>query len=396
MSDLKSDCDFIGCSIHASFNYKDKFYGRFCLKHKEPDMVIINKKTCQEPNCSIRPSFNFKHEKIGIYCLKHKENDMINIVGKTCIHDTCNKRSSFNNKGKRPLFCYDHKEPQMINVNNKQCLIDTCYNRAYWGLPGNSVEYCYDHYSNSMMKYPKRKCLKESCNDIAIWGLGKPKHCNQHKIRGDYNLIEGRCFSCGLEYILNKDGICFLCQDFTKIKPQRLIKQKNIKALIDNTDIKIFSYDRIIDSSCNLKRPDFVFEDRTSDHPKFVVLEIDEHQHRSNYTCNNKRMLQICQALGLPTTFIRYNPDNFKTGGKQIFVSMKDRNDNLLYWIKYLMNYKPKYQLSVVYLYYDNWIDNEHTKINQIDHPGYINKIYYNEDTINQYIDSLLIDLSIK
>jgi very-short-patch-repair endonuclease len=45
----------------------------------------------------------------------------------------------------------------------------------------------------------------------------------------------------------------------------------------------------------------------------YVVLEVDEEQHRGKtYECDQKRMWEIAQSLGMPSIFIRYNPDKYK------------------------------------------------------------------------------------
>ena len=69
----------------------------------------------------------------------------------------------------------------------------------------------------------------------------------------------------------------------------------------------------------NVTRPDFVFDYNTH---KFVV-KVDEHQHNNyNCQCEQVRMAQITQSIGIPTIFIRYNPykykDKYKVNGKTI------------------------------------------------------------------------------
>jgi hypothetical protein len=57
---------------------------------------------------------------------------------------------------------------------------------------------------------------------------------------------------------------------------------------------------------CKVYYPDFLFDCNTF----FIVLEVDEHAH-SNYDkeCEKIRENNISIQLGLPTVFIRYNPD---------------------------------------------------------------------------------------
>lgn len=58
--------------------------------------------------------------------------------------------------------------------------------------------------------------------------------------------------------------------------------------------------------------PDFLYNQPTH----FIDLEVDENQHKTKpYECDRARMVEISQALGLKTIFIRYNPDPFVTDG---------------------------------------------------------------------------------
>lgn len=42
-----------------------------------------------------------------------------------------------------------------------------------------------------------------------------------------------------------------------------------------------------------------------------MIIEVDEFQHE-NYSCENKRTMEIVQDTGMrPTVFIRFNPDSY-------------------------------------------------------------------------------------
>jgi very-short-patch-repair endonuclease len=60
------------------------------------------------------------------------------------------------------------------------------------------------------------------------------------------------------------------------MKDMRLRKQKIVKEYLDNNNFRYQLYDQVIDSKCGLERPDFLFDCNTH----FVVLEVDEGQHR--------------------------------------------------------------------------------------------------------------------
>ena len=107
----------------------------------------------------------------------------------------------------------------------------------------------------------------------------------------EIDLIQQKCKMCGLIDIVNGDGIC-KDHDEELMKRKYLCKQKRIKYVLENNfEYKIMSYDKIIDSNCNKKRPDFVFDLSTH----FIVLEVDEYQHtKKSYTpecekCQNDR-----------------------------------------------------------------------------------------------------------
>ena len=81
-------------------------------------------------------------------------------------------------------------------------------------------------------------------------------------------------------------------------------------------------------------------------------------------------MWQIRQALGLPTTFVRYNPDVYKTHRDCVGrCAVITRERTLLAWLDTLMAQPPKYSLQVMYLYYDGWESQEKAGLEQVHHP---------------------------
>ena len=72
----------------------------------------------------------------------------------------------------------------------------------------------------------------------------------------------------------------------------------------------------------------------------YLVLEVDEDQHdQRGCDCEQVRMINISQSLGMNTLFIRFNPDKYKVkdGGKML--SEKKRLDKLVEILNY---YKDK------------------------------------------------------
>jgi hypothetical protein len=79
------------------------------------------------------------------------------------------------------------------------------------------------------------------------------------------------------------------------------------------------------------ERPDF-FWDR---HTYCVILEVDEHQHSGRpLECECARMVNICQSLGVPTFFLRFNPNSYNPALGQRLVPLKQRYTVLLRWLQ--------------------------------------------------------------
>ena len=79
--------------------------------------------------------------------------------------------------------------------------------------------------------------------------------------------------------------------------------------------VRYTTYDRQINGGeCGRERPDFLWD--TGTHA--VMLEVDEFQHQRGYKCEIDRMRNITTSIGLPCLWIRYNPDEYKGGGKNL------------------------------------------------------------------------------
>lgn len=96
-----------------------------------------------------------------------------------------------------------------------------------------------------------------------------------------------------------------------------MINVKNLQCMIlllhylDANEFEYISCDTIVEQGeCFKYRPDFLIDCNTH----FVVLEIDENQHKDRADeCETVRMMiNIFQSLGMPTKFIRYNPDKYR------------------------------------------------------------------------------------
>lgn len=112
------------------------------------------------------------------------------------------------------------------------------------------------------------------------------------------------CISCSLFGGVSKQNN-YLCSYCNTDKPSRKkTKEERVKQLLLDNNLE-FIHDKMITNVCCLKyRPDFLFDCVNY----YLILECDENGH-SQYeqSCEIIRMNNIC--IGLPTKFIRYNPD---------------------------------------------------------------------------------------
>ena len=79
-------------------------------------------------------------------------------------------------------------------------------------------------------------------------------------------------------------------------------------------------------------RPDFLIDAGTH----YAAIEVDERQHDGNACeCEQARMVDVSQGGGLPTVFLRINPNGYKPlVGKA--VPLAGRRAAFLKWIRWL------------------------------------------------------------
>ena len=238
-------------------------------------MIDVISKKCEKNDCVTRPIYNFLDKKGGLYCEEHKHNGMVDVINKKCIN--CNTRPSYNFKDEnKGLYCVEHKKDNMIDVVNLKC------------------------------------------------------KCCDHKLPNMVDVIHSKCVSCNLYIVNNKGDLCSYCNpESTK---RQKTKELQIKNLLEKYNIK-FIHDKGVSNICCLKyRPDFVIQCTTNDNIYYIVLEVDEFSHKGyEQECEIIRMNNISHSLGLPTKFLRYNPD---LKG----ISKKTKEDILMKRLDILMN----------------------------------------------------------
>jgi hypothetical protein len=372
-------CDYPKCNIQASFGYPGKKITR-CKNHAESGMKSRNKRTCEIKGCNIHPSYGFvKHEPLR--CRKHIEPGMKDVVSSLCKTDSCVKQASygcnkkeycaehkteemklighdkrkcddcnkiacFGYEQKQALKCKDHKENDMKNVTKPMCDYDNCETQPSFGYrnEGNKVSRCYKHKLVDMINKHKKNC--QSCDKSASFGYEekKPLFCRDHKKNDMSDVVHKKCISCKL-FIVTKGTKCQYCNPNARQKT----KEKVIYDYLIENNIK-FEYNKNIGIVYGSYRPDILIDCGTH----FVVVECDEEQHKwYGNSCELVRMNNIYIANGLPTVFLRYNPDTYKRSGKAVRIYKKRRLANLLEQIEYHTQHIPSSPLSFVYLYYD-------------------------------------------
>ncbi len=273
-------CFIDDCSINACFNYKGETDGLYCSKHKLDDMINIKHKKCIFENCKTIPTFNYENKKQAIYCNKHKLENMINIISKTCIFENCKTLPNFNYEGeKKAIYCNKHKLKDMINVISKTCIFGNCKTQPIF------------NYENEKQ---------------AIY-------CSKHKLENMIDVKNKKCILCQFNYSRTDPKFKKHCTNCFYYKFPEHIQTRNHKTKENTifTDLlKIYPNiirDKIIENGYSKRRPNGLIQLKDYN----IIIEIVGDQH-INYTCENKRIMEIFQDLGnSPLTIIRFNPDSY-------------------------------------------------------------------------------------
>ena len=349
------------CTKQASFNYPGNTRGVCCSVHSKlyPGMIDIQNRSCEEEGCFKHPQYNYPDQKTGTHCWNHQKDGMVDVRGYFCI--TCKNENvetyaTYNLPGvKKPQYCFKHKSEDMIDIKNasKMCVVKDCPQRGSFkengkyycanhnsaamdsirkkcpcgtiptfNIPGHIPEYCAKCKKRGMIDKPTKRCENEECKELATHGETSPIHCEDHALPGEVNLLERKCKKCNLDFVLNIDDLCEYCDPFQS-KKYRHAKELEVKDFLDSNNIQYESHDRVVEKGvCGKERPDFLFDCGTH----FVIVEVDENRHNHvTPECERIRMINISQSLGLPTIFIRYNPDSYRAKGEKKRTSGKSR-----------------------------------------------------------------------
>jgi hypothetical protein len=366
-SDMCGKCKQEDKDTRASFGYPNDQIKISCAKHKTNDMIDLlnHEKMCEQCKSEgniIQSSFGLPNTNKIISCAKHATANMVDLRNKTNMCIECKttgdiKRASFGYiTDKKKISCKKHKTKNMIDLVHKLCHV--CNNRACYGKYFESLNSCKLHKLSNEISNNNPKC--ESCKRKSPFYSHDyiPRRCENCKLDDDINIIEKDCISCGLpNFIPDDEDKCSDCSNYKK--SSRHLKEDEIKNLLSANFPKQFVHDKIVEDGCTKFRPDFLF---TLTFSLFqIVVEVDEFQH-SKYACGVegeiRRMINIFEEdLGGATTiFIRYNPDDYLVEEKVKKVSNKIKQKLLIETIKSVKNMKEtNHDLSVIYLYYDEY-----------------------------------------
>ena len=382
-------CENDGCDTQPTYNVPGAKNGRFCAKDARPGMVDVKNTKCKSDGCNTQPTYNIPSAKNGLYCSKHALPEMIDVKNAKCEREGCDKNPIYNFPGMRKRrFCLNDALPGMVDIMNPRCeradcnlypaynfpglkkrrfcskdalpgMIDVanracqhCSTLALYGYPGRSVTFCYEHRALGTVRNPRKRCLDAGCTQPALYGIDVHEHCEKHRMDGEINILERECISCGLLGLLDKNSNCETCDPNT-FKTIRLAKQNRVRDYLLAHEVQINAVDRMIDGgACGRERPDFLIDCGTH----ILVIEVDEHQHAGRpCECEQTRMVNISQSNGLPTIFLRYNPDTYKVTKGHRMIATSQRLGDLLRWTQLLQQRPPTAYLQVLYLFFDGF-----------------------------------------
>jgi general stress protein 26 len=236
-----------------------------------------------------RPLYNHEGESKALYCSTHKQSGMLDVKNKRCIYEGCMKQSLYNHEGEsKALYCSTHKQSGMLDVKSKRCIYEGCMKQPLYNHEGESKAlYCSTHKQSGMLDVKNKRCKINMCYIVV-----KKKY-------------EGYCLRCFVHTFPDRK----VSRNY-KTKEQAVVD--HVKSKFPNVD---WITDKIVKDGCSRRRPDLLVDLGY----QIVIVEIDENQHETYESCENKRIMELSQDLGhRPIVFIRFNPDDYRVHSKVI------------------------------------------------------------------------------
>ncbi len=141
-----------------------------------------------------------------------------------------------------------------------------------------------------------------------------------------------------------------------------ITKEMIVVNFLKNNNIE-FTHNKSIGIECGNYRPDILIDCNSH----FIIIEIDENQHEGyDKNCEMARMNNIYISLGLPTIFLRYNPDAFTQNNIIKKIKKNDRLNILLDRVNYYKQNIITEPIIIEKIFYDNINDDENNYIQNV------------------------------
>jgi hypothetical protein len=281
-----------------------------CASCRTEGMVNVRSKSCLCKKA--QPTYGLENE-TPTRCASCRTEGMINVIGKRCL---CKKaQPTYGLENEKPTRCASCRTAGMVDVISKRCRCEKA--QPTYGLEGEKPTCCASCRTEGMIDVKIRRCLCKRTKPFFGLEAKKPTRCASCKTEGMIDVISKRCLKngCGTRVGKRYKGYCLRCFVFTfpgeKVSCNYRVKEQHftdyIKAsgvLPEGADI---TFDKRLQGGCSGRKPD-IFADL---YTHTVHCENDEDQHR-NYTCENKRMMELFQDAGSrPQVQLRFNPDGY-------------------------------------------------------------------------------------
>lgn len=352
-------CEHPGCMRRSYYAMPGETMGCFCASHKDIGMVDVKSKRCEHPGCTKISTYAMPGETRCCFCATHKSADMIDVKHKRCEHPGCTKVPTYAMLGEtRGYFCATHKNAGMVNVISKRCSHPGCATLATYGLLFAPATHCAKH-ANKLIEFKDRRphCQFEGCRERPTMTSDEtnfPTHCAEHAPDGARVVEQAVCAQCHSESIVSANSrLCAVCEFGRKYKTYHKYKEEAVRDALLARGLVPNSADRVPEGAnmCEVRsRPDFAFHCTYA----VVILEVDENQHARAFIpnrrahqedrasdcapsptsipieqpanaqddartstggyscdCEQARMIALHGVYGMPTIFIRYNPDEY-------------------------------------------------------------------------------------
>ena len=347
-------CAESGCQKLPTFGHKIR-NPIYCAEHKRSDMTSTTGYRCNIENCKLAASYGY-NGKAPERCFKHRLDGMDSLLRKGCKELNCPRRAVFGRTDGKPEYCMDHKRGNMRAVISGICTEPGCDTTSSFGLPDTRATHCKAHASVEMVYKAVYTCQHPGCTGRAFYGTpDMPRSmCHQNKTADMTNPDPKKCAAPGCDLSIAPMYTHCANHDLENKRYTR-VRENQVASFLREVDLCWTTWDKQLleGSQCSTRaRPDFLYE--CGSHA--VVLEVDELQHaRAGYLCEEKRMLDIYNSLGgIPTVFLRFNPDGYKIGTTHLNTAMPERLAALEKCMRKLLSKPPVCYISIVRMYYDH------------------------------------------